>query len=102
MLLTVKDRDLNKLCALGVRILHKFIRHQTEGKKELKERLIAHLWNSSFTCSVPPGVLQKNFFGRCLEWAPSQSTFEDSLLLSYAATVRAGLIVFSIVGVGVA
>ncbi|KAF8151625.1 ribonuclease H-like domain-containing protein [Crassisporium funariophilum] len=71
---------------------------QTEGKKELKENADRALVEFIICCGVPPHVLQKKHFRRFVNvlngryLPPCQSTFEDSLVPSYAAAVRVAII----------
>jgi hypothetical protein len=72
--------------------------YQTEGKKELKEKADRALVEFIICCGIPPHVLQKKHFrhfvnvlnGKYLP--PSRSTFEDSLVPTYAATIRLAII----------
>jgi hypothetical protein len=55
---------------------------QMEGKKELKEKADQALIIFIICCGIPPHVLNRKYM------QPSQTTFEDSLVPSYAATLR--------------
>jgi hypothetical protein len=72
--------------------------YQTEGKKDLREKADRALVEFIICCGVPPHVLQKKEFqhfvnilnGKYLP--PSRTTFEDSLVPSYAAKIRIAII----------
>jgi len=73
---------------------HPFTMFQTEGKKALKERADQALVEFIICCGIPPRVLEKKHFRRWVNLLngnylpPSRTTFEDSLVPSYAAAVR--------------
>ena len=71
---------------------------QTEGKKALKEKADQALVEFIICCDIPPHVLQKRHFREFVNalngkyMPPSRTTFEDSLVPSYAAAVRVTII----------
>lgn len=72
--------------------------YQTEGKKAIKEKADQALVEFIICCGIPPRVLQKRHFRDFVSVLngkyspPSRSTFEDSLVPSYAAAVRVAII----------
>ncbi|KAF8902221.1 ribonuclease H-like domain-containing protein, partial [Gymnopilus junonius] len=72
--------------------------YQTEGKKVLKEKADQALVELIICCGIPPHVLQKRHFRRFANvlnakyFPPCRTTFEDSLVPSYAAAVRVSII----------
>lgn len=71
---------------------------QMEGKKALKEKVDQALVEFIICCGIPPHVLQKRHFREFVNALngkykpPSRTTFEDSLVPSYAAAVRVSII----------
>ena len=71
---------------------------QMEGKKVLKENGDQALVEFVICCGIPPHVLQKRHFRKFVNalngkyTPPSRTTFEDSLVPSYAAAVRVAII----------
>ena len=71
---------------------------QMEGKKVLKEKADQALVEFIICCGIPPHVLQKRHFREFVNalngkyTLPSRTTFEDSLVPSYAAAVRVAII----------
>lgn len=73
-------------------------KYQMEGKKALKEKVDQALVEFIICCGIPPHVLQKRHFREFVNalngkyQPPSRTTFEDSLVPSYAAAVRVAII----------
>jgi hypothetical protein len=71
---------------------------QMEGKKALKEKADQALVEFIICCGIPPHVLQKRHFREFVNalngkyMPPSRTTFEDSLVPSYAAAIRVSII----------
>jgi hypothetical protein len=72
--------------------------YQIEGKKAMKEKADQALVEFIICCGIPPHVLQKRQFREFVNTLngkyqpPSRTTFEDSLVPSYAAAVRVAII----------
>lgn len=97
-LLTVVDKSASK-SKQAIRPGHNFAEtYQMEGKKAMKEKADQALVEFIICCGIPPRVLQKRHFRDFVNALngkyspPSRSTFEDSLVPSYAAGVRVAII----------